>query len=390
MVPFEVPEFKERLRKVKASMSEKGIEVLLVTDPANMNYLTGYDGWSFYVHQMVIVMLDEEEPIWIGRGQDSIGAKLTTWLNHDNIVPYCDDYIQSTTIHAMDFVADVLKDKGKADKVIGVEMEAYYFTARCFEKLQKDLPNANFKDATLLVNWVKIIKSEAEVEYIRKAARIAERVMQTAVDSIKVGARECDAAANIYHAQMSGTEEYGGQYTGLSPLIPSNERTRSAHLSYLDDRRYAQGDQVNLELCGCYRHYHSPLARTLVIGEPSPKLRALADTVNEGLNAALDAVKPGVTCEYVEEVWRKSIAKSGYVKDSRIGYSMGLNYPPDWGEHTISLRPGDKTVLQPNMTLHMIPGIWEDAIGYEASESFRVTETGVEVFANFPRELIVK
>ncbi len=100
----------------------------------------------------------------------------------------------------------------------------------------------------------------------------------------------------------------------------------------------------------------------------------MAATVAEGLTEALNSIKPGVTCEEVERVWAKSIAKSGFIKDSRIGYSMGLNYPPDWGEHTASLRPGDKTVLQPNMTFHMIPGIWLDDCGVDISESFRVTE----------------
>lgn len=390
MVPFEVSEYKERLGKIKESMSIQGIDVLVVTDPANMNYLTGYDGWSFYVHQCVIVLMDEEEPIWIGREQDSNGAKMTTWLGHDNIVPYTDDYIQSATKHTYDFVANLLKEKGKGNKVIGVEMEAYYFTAKCYQRLQMGMPDAEIKDATLMVNWVKIIKSEQEIEYIRKAAAIVAKAMQKGIETIDAGVRECDAAAAIYYAGISGTEEYGGDYTSIVPLIPSGPRTRTAHLSWDPDRRYEKGEQVNLELAGCYRRYHAPLSRTMFIGKPSDKLVFLADTVIEGLNAALDTIRPGITCEDVEAVWRKSIAKSGFIKDSRIGYSMGLNYPPDWGEHTASLRPGDKTVLKPNMVFHMIPGIWQDDIGYEASESFRVTETGVEILTNFPRKLFVK
>ena len=88
--------------------------------------------------------------------------------------------------------------------------------------------------------------------------------------------------------------------------------------------------------------------------------------------------------------WRRAIAKSGLVKESRIGYSTGLNYPPDWGEHTMSLRPGDRSVLQPDMTFHMIPGIWQDDWGIEISECFRVTDTGAEPFCTTPRRLFVK
>jgi Xaa-Pro dipeptidase len=150
------------------------------------------------------------------------------------------------------------------------------------------------------------------------------------------------------------------------------------------------GDPVIIELAGCYKRYHAPLARTVILGQPSQKIKDLSNVVIEGLNATLDAIKPGMTCEEVEAVWRSTIEKRGYVKDSRIGYSMGMNYPPDWGEHTASLRKGDKTILEPNMTFHLIPGIWLDQYGVEFSESFRVTEKGCEVFANFPRELYIK
>ena len=115
-----------------------------------------------------------------------------------------------------------------------------------------------------------------------------------------------------------------------------------------------------------------------------------ASWVVEGIDAAFNFVKPGVTAEEVERVWRDTIAKHGLIKESRCGYSTGLNYPPDWGEHTISLRPGDTTVLQPNMTIHFMPGIWMDDWGIEISECFRVTEDGCEPLASTPRELIVK
>jgi Xaa-Pro dipeptidase len=123
---------------------------------------------------------------------------------------------------------------------------------------------------------------------------------------------------------------------------------------------------------------------------PPVRLVDTSKIVVDGCNKALDAIKPGVTCEEIELVWRQVIARAGLEKESRIGYSMGLNYPPDWGEHTASLRPGDKTVLSPNMTFHMILGMWMDDWGFECSESFRVTDDGHETFANFPRKLFIK
>ncbi|TLS36150.1 M24 family metallopeptidase [Pseudalkalibacillus caeni] len=387
MVSFELREFQERIQRTKRRMIEQGIDVLLITDPANMNYISGYDGWSFYVDQMVVLIIDEEQPLWIGRKMDANGAKATTWLYHENIIPYSDDYVHSSTKHPMDFVAEILVQIGQGNRTIGVEMGAYYFTALAYERLKQGLPNAKWKDATLLINHVRIIKSPQEIEYIRKAAKIVEKAMKKGIEAIAEGVRECDVVAEIYQKLISGTPEFGGDYPAIVPMLPSGENTSTPHLTWTD-KKYRNKDMVIIELAGCYKRYHAPLARTVSIGPPSEQMKDLSKVVVEGLNNALDFVKPGVTCEEVEEVWRNTISKYGIIKDSRIGYSMGLNYPPDWGEHTASIRNGDKTVLKPNMTFHMIPGIWYDDHGVEISESFLVTDKGCEVLADFPRELI--
>jgi Xaa-Pro aminopeptidase len=115
-----------------------------------------------------------------------------------------------------------------------------------------------------------------------------------------------------------------------------------------------------------------------------------AEVVVYGLNAAIEAARPGALTEDVEAAWRREIEPHGIVKESRIGYSVGLAYPPDWGERTLSLRPGDKTELRPNMTVHVIPGIWQDDWGIEISECILITETGAEALCDFPRQLLVK
>lgn len=389
MLTFSVAEYKNRLNKTKESMQKQGIDVLLITDPANMNYLTGFDAWSFYVHQLLIVIADEEEPIWVGRGIDASAAEITTWLKKENIIPYSDNYVQSTVRHPMDFVANIVEEKGQANKTIAAEYDAYYFTAKNYIQLTNKLPNAKFVDGTSLVNWIRIVKSDGEIELIKKAATIVTETMYKGIDRINAGVRECDVVADIYHKQISGTAEFGGDYTSIVPLLPSGEKTSACHLTWTDEK-YKDGDPVILELAGCHKRYHSPLARTLVIGKPTPEMEELADVAIEGIEAALDVVKPGVTCEEVELAWRKSIEKRGFEKESRIGYSTGLNYPPDWGEHTASLRQGDRTVIQPNMVFHMIPGIWMDNYGIEISETFRVTENGCEVLADVDRKLFIK
>ncbi len=387
---FSKEEYVNRIQKTRDKMAENEIELLVISHPANMNYLTGYDGWSFYVHQCVLLHQDQHEPMWLGRGMDANGARLTTFLAEDNIREYADDYVQSTVKHPMEFVADVIKEKGWHKSVIGVEMDQFYFTHSAYLALEKSLPQAIFKDANALVNWVRVVKSGAEVEFIRRAGKIAEKVMDAAKNAIAVGVRECDAAAAVAYAQYAGTKDYAGDYPAIVPLMMAGEATKTPHLTWTE-KIYQDNEAVLLELGGAYRRYHAPIARTIYLGQKPPDL--LTDTaavVLEGLNQALETIKPGVTAEEVEAAWRKGIAHSTVVKESRIGYSFGLNYPPDWGEHTISIRPGDKTVLQPNMMLHLIPGIWYDEVGFEVDASVKVTPNGYEHVYDYPLELILK
>ncbi len=389
MLAFEKDEYLERIENTKLRMMQFGLDVLLVADPANMNYLTGYDGWSFYTPQVVVVALALDEPLCVVRGIDLNGAKVTTFLDDSNLVGYPDDYVQNKRMHPMDFVAEMLEARGLARGTIGVEMDAYYFTAAGAEALHQSLPNATFKNAYTLVNWIRMIKSPQELAYMRQAARILETVMETAIAAVTPGVRQCDAAAEILAAQARGTAEFGGDYTAIVPMLPSGAGTSTPHLTW-SDRPFAPGEATILELAGCRMRYHCPQARTVFLGSPPQNLTDTAKVVVEGLNAVIAAARPGLTCEEIEGVWRRIIARAGIVKESRIGYSCGLNYPPDWGEHTISLRPGDKTVLQPDMTIHVIPGIWQDDWGIEISECIHLTDTGAEPLARTPRELIVK
>jgi len=371
-------------------MDHRGIEVLLVVDPANMNYLTGYDGWSFYVHQGVILSLDADIPVWFGRQQDANGARLTTWLSDDCIHGYPDEYVQSRYTHTMRYVAQLLRDRGLSARRLGAELDGYWFSARMYLTLQEELPRSTLKDATHLVNWVKTVKSDAEITYMRQAARICEKVMQTAIDGIAAGILEREVAAMVSAAQISGTNEFGGASPAIFPIMPSAERTSTAHLTYDPDRRYCQNDVVLLELCGARHRYHVPLARTVYLGAPPEDLRKTAEGVVTGLKETLRFMGPGVTAEEVEARWRKAIAHTGVVKPSRVGYSYGLNYVPDWGEHTLSLRPGDKTILKPGMTIHFMPGIWLDTYGFECSEPVLITPEGCEKFVEFDQRLFVK
>ncbi len=127
---FDHPEFATRVARTKQRMAQEEIDVLLVASPANQFYLTGYDGWSFYTPQMVVVSLDADEPIWFGRQMDAAGARLTVYMREENIVAYPDHYVASDERHPMQLLVDLLKQKRWESRRVGVEMDEYYYTAR--------------------------------------------------------------------------------------------------------------------------------------------------------------------------------------------------------------------------------------------------------------------
>ncbi|WP_440909860.1 M24 family metallopeptidase [Candidatus Pelagibacter sp.] len=386
---FTKEEYKIRLKKVQALMQEKGIELLISQDPSNMNYLTGYDAWSFYYAQCVIVHVNCDEPICFVRDQDAGGAYIKTYLNDENIVKYNEKYIHTWPLHPYDALVDLIKEK-KWDKLsIGLEMDSHYFTAYCYEKIKNGLSNAKIKDCERLVNWVRVVKSDAEIKLMKSAAEITKLGMEKAMEAINPGVRQCDAVSQIYSTLIKGTPEFGGDYASIVPMLPTGKGTSASHLTWTEDK-FVEGEATIIEIAGTHKKYHCPMARTVLLGK-SDQLKI--DTMNktiEALQAGIDATKAGNTANDVAQAFWKILDKYGIEKTSRTGYSIGIGYPPDWGEHTLNISKGDMTELKPNVTFHMIAVMQFGNWGVEASESIRVTENGSELFYDFPKELRIK
>jgi ectoine hydrolase len=386
---FSREEYQARLARTRKAMDKAGIDILFVEDPSNMAWLTGYDGWSFYVHQGVLVFPDED-PIWWGRGQDRNGAIRTAWIAEDRMIPYADHYVQSTERHPMQTLAEIIHSKGYGNKRLGLELENYYFSAKAYLTLQQELPNATLVDATALVNWQRAVKSEKEIEYMGRAARIVEAMHERIREVAEPGLRKCDIVAEILNTGVRGVDGFGGDYAAIVPLTPSGKDASAAHLTW-DDRPMKSGEGTYFEIAGCYRRYHAPLSRTLFLGEPPAGMQKAEDAVLEGLEAGLNAARPGNTCGEVAKAFFDVLRKHGVEKDSRTGYPVGISYPPDWGERTMSLRQNDNSVIKENMTFHFMPAIWTDDWGFETSETIRIRAQGpAECLADVSRELVVK
>lgn len=388
-LPFTREEYAQRIAKVRAEMQARNIELLLVTDPSNMAWLTGYDGWSFYVHQCVLLAM-EGEPVWYGRNQDANGARRTVFMKKDNIVGYPDIYVQSTERHPMDYLCkEVIKARGWDSLTIGVELDNYYFSAAAYLALQQHLPKAKFVNANALVNWQRAVKSQQEISYMRVAARIVEKMHDRILERIEPGMRKNELVADIYASGILGVDGYGGDYPAIVPLLPTGADASAPHLTW-DDSPFKVGAGTFFEIAGCYKRYHCPLSRTVYLGKPPQHFIDGEKAVVEGIAAGLEAAKPGNTTGDIARAFFGVLEKFDIHKDSRCGYPIGISYPPDWGERTMSLRPSDNSVLKPGMTFHFMPGLWMDDWGLEITESILITDTGVETFCSTPRKLFVK
>ncbi len=385
---FPLFEYQRRIAKTRSAMAGRGLDLMVVSDPSNMAWLTGYDGWSFYVHQAVLLGL-EGEPVWWGRGMDGNGAKRTAFMGHDNIVGYPDHFVQSTERHPMEHLAKEIEGRGWAGARIGVEMDNYWYSAAANDTLRRHLKDASFRDATGLVNWQRAVKSDREIDFIRRAAKIVDAMHDRIVELVEPGLPKNVLVAEVQKQAILGAGGNWGDYAAFVPMLPSGLDATAPHLTW-DDRPFKKGEGTFFEIGGCYRRYHAPLSRTVYLGKPPRKFLDAEKAVLEATEAGLAMAKPGRTCEDVAIAFFDTLKRFGFEKDSRAGYSIGLSYPPDWGERTMSLRRGDKTRLEPNMTLHFMPALWLDDGGLELSETILITPTGAECLCKTPRKLVIK
>ncbi|MBH5396252.1 aminopeptidase P family protein [Bradyrhizobium sp. CNPSo 4010] len=377
---FPRSEYLRRLTAVKSEMERREVEVLVVTSPANLTYLSGYTSKSGYVPQGLVVSLRDEEPTFITRRMDAPAALHQMYIDRGNVIGYPEALIANPDRDGYDAIIDFILDKGVGHRGIG--LEAKLLPALTVEKFKSRAAEAKIVDCTNAVTWIRGLKSDLEIAMMREAAAISDAGMLRARQVIRAGVREADASAEIIAALIRGTDGKPGTDIA-SFFLCSTPRTSTCHIRWTEEV-FQQGSQINLEFSGVRHGYTSPLMRTMSIGKPSDYIRRLHEGEVAGLAAALAAAKTGNTCSDVAVAFNATLRKHGFEKESRCGYSVGI----DWTEPTASLKEGDMTILKPNMTFHLMLGNWIDEdIGYVISETFRVTDAGGEPFTKLPREL---
>jgi Xaa-Pro dipeptidase len=378
---FSIAEYRQRLTAVQTELRARGLDVLMVYWPENLYYLTGYHTVGYFGYQVLFVPATGD-PLFLVRRLERQNVQDLTWLDQ------CEVY--QDTEDPLDATARVLSEHGWTSRAVGIELDAWFLTTKHFLGLRKRLGAFEPTDASQLVNRIRLIKSAAELRYIRAAARACEASAHAAVEAIRPGVREYEVAAEMHRALFRA----GSTYLGHPPLLGSGPRSGRAFVTW-SERAIRANEPVHIEPGGCVRRYHAVLIRTVHVGPPrDKKLLRLVDLSLEGLHDGLAKIRAGVTSAEVDDALKGPVRRAGMGETafSRGGYSVGIGFPPDWGEgRTQSIKQGDPTVLQANMTFHVLSNLWYEGKTLVAfSETARVTETGCEVITRFPRELLIR
>jgi Xaa-Pro dipeptidase len=378
---FSTEEFAGRVARMRERLEQRGVAGMLVHTPENIYYLTGYQTPGYYTYQALLVPTSAgAAPVLVVRRLEESNVRALSWIETRRVYTDTEDPI--------DLTATVVRESGLDERSLGIEKAAWFLTAADLERLQSRLPRARFVDTSGVVEQGRVVKSAGEIAYIRQAARAAEAALQAGLDATAAGQTENDVAAEIYRASIRA----GSEYPSLPHFIASGYRSSLTHATWAG-RRIESGDVVYYEVSGCVQRYGAALFRGVTIGPPNDTVQRMSDATISGLNRILETMKPGVTCGEVAEAWAREIVKHGFPRPhKRAGYSIGISFPPDWGEgHVLSFRYDEKRPLEPGMVFHTPSSIRDEGVCLVGnSETILVTERGCEALTSFPRQHFVR
>lgn len=375
---FSNEEFRRRLSAVQAGLQDRGLSCLLLFSPEHIFYLSGYQTFGYFSYQSLIVPA-RGDPILVLRFLESFLAQHYSWVPH---VETWDDHEDP-----VDVTVRVLRERDLAHGRVGTEDRGFYMPYSVRRRLVEALPDVVFEDGTSLVERVRVRKSPEELAYMRKAAEYSTSGMAAGAKECREGRTENDVAAAIFDAMTRA----GSEYSPHDPIVTSGWRSGVPHSTY-ERRRLEPGDTVLMEITGTYHRYVAPHMRTAVVGTSPPKVREMAALVIKGLDAAIAAIRPGVTAGEVDDACRGIIERAGYYENyrKRTGYSVGFGFPPSWNEgHIVSLRKSDPTRLESGMVFHLPVALRDYGVSCVGlSETVLVTDRGCDVLTSYPRELL--
>ncbi|MFQ5874270.1 MAG: M24 family metallopeptidase, partial [Dehalococcoidia bacterium] len=371
--------FESRQQRVRKAMEKAGIDLLLVTNPININYLIGSRIKGYQEFQALFFTLEPGPLTLLTRFADvfeaadlSLAEDVRGWGREPE--------------DPIDRVKEILQEKCFLNRRTGLEVPDYYLRVYEYLKLKDLLGDSLVAEPNRLIEEIKFVKSPAELAYIRKASSINDAVMEMCVESLAEGKTEFEVVADMHRTMMA----LGGDFTASPMNFVSGERTVYSH-GLPSERRLQKGDLVHLEYGSSYRRYTCTIGRVLCLGQPTPRMREIYQVVRDACDAAIGSIKAGVPAVVPHEAAKKVIGDAG-MEEYRwhlTGYGIAPGFPPMWLE-SIKMDGGSTEPLHAGMVLSIEPPVFipEERLGARIIDNVLVTESGAEILSKFTRDLI--
>lgn len=377
---FDLPTYHERVRRARAAMRERGLDALVVTLPDSIHWLSGFDTIGYLWPQTLLIDHSDVEPLLHTRTTEGPGVRATSWLS----APVLYDI---ATEDPMEVLARSITERGLGGGQLGVELRAFTLLPAHLEALRRLLPDASWVDSTDLVAELRLIKTPAELAYQRQAAQIADHAMRATLQALRPGISETELAGIAALA----LGQAGSEFAAIPPMVVSGPRSALVH-AMASRRTLAVGDVVCVEIGAAVHRYHAIVMRTATLGKPTPRVRQVAECLREALLAATAAARPGAAAHEPDDAANAVLERLDLVRRRchRIGYSLGVAYPPGWLE-PMMLVAGDPHTLAPGMSFSLEPNLslQDEGFGMKLGETLVCTAGGAERLSELDLDLFV-
>ena len=381
-IHFTKEEFLERKSKVIAKLKKENLDGLLMFRQESMYWLTGYDTFG-YVYFQSLILTSKGDLILLTRAPDLRQAQNTSIIKDIRIWV---DKDKSNPAHEL---KNILSELNLKKSNLGVEYEAYGLTGRNAIRLNNSLKNfATLHDKSELISYLRIIKSPAEIVYVKKGAERADNAMEAAWKYAHAGQNEAKILAEMQGAIFNG----GGDYPANEFIIGSGHNALLCRYQ-AEKRILSNPDQLTIEWAGTYKHYHSAMFRTIPIGKADPKHYKMYEACHEALTNSEKKLLPGNTVGEIFDVHAKTFDDLGYKKSrmNACGYSLGATFSPNWMDVPPMIFTGNPLIIKPGMVffMHMILMDSEAQLAMNLGETYLVTETGNERLGKQKLDLVI-
>ncbi len=378
---FSKEEFKSRKSKVLESMKEKNLDALLMFRQESMYWLTGYDSFG-YVFFQTLVLDKNGNTILLTRAPDLRQAQNTSNIKDIRI------WVDKDKLNPTDDLKVILNEFSLKGKKIGIEYEAYGMTGRNALRLNKSLENyCNVEDESELITKLRVIKSDEEIVYVRKAAELADNALDQAWKYTKAGVNEAKILAEMQKVVLEG----GGDYPANEYIIGSGHNALLCRYQ-AEKRNLSNQDQLSIEWAGTYKHYHSAMFRTIPIGKADPKHIKMHEACVEALNNCENKLKPGNKIGEVFDAHAKTFDDLGYKKArmNACGYSLGSTFSPNWMDWPMLYTDNPYVIQSGNIFfMHMILMDSDNQLAMNLGETYLVTQKGNERLGKHKLDLVI-